>query len=83
MTFRILYFASAAAYTKKSFDLLESPMLLSELFDTLERMYPGIKEKVLKSCLVTIDLEYADLHGEKRVLAEGMEVAIIPPVSSG
>jgi len=86
--FTLLYFASASSYTSKSSESLPAPLLLSKLFDTLEETYPGMKSKILESCLVTINLEYVDLpeigsSEEGTIIQEGDEVAIIPPVSSG
>lgn len=92
--FSILYFSSASSYTKKNSESLQAPLSLSILFDELERRYPGIKDKVLSSCAVTINLDYVDIEEDcndddtmKRsssvIIGEGDEVAIIPPVSSG
>ncbi|KAL8879951.1 MAG: hypothetical protein Q9198_002542 [Flavoplaca austrocitrina] len=84
--FTILYFASAATYTQKPSEKLSAPMALAGLFQHLEEDYPGIGEKVLTSCLFTINLDYVDVHEDKMkttVIKEGDEVAIIPPVSSG
>jgi len=106
-TFQILYFASASAYTGKSSESLPAPLPLSQLFPLLEDRYPGITDKVLSSCSVSVGLEYVDLPATAstsagpglgagagtstgiedpvvdRVIGEGEEVAIIPPVSSG
>lgn len=87
--FTILYFAAASSLTGRQHDFLPSPLSITKLFDTLEDKYPGMKEKVLASCAVTVNLEYVDLaeEGEKgdagMVIGEGDEVGIIPPVSSG
>ena len=88
--FRILYFASAASFTRKSSDTLPAPMPVASLFGALETHYPGITKAVLDSCAVTVNLEYVDVEeeasGEKGggvVINAGDEVAIIPPVSSG
>jgi molybdopterin synthase sulfur carrier subunit len=88
-TFQILYFASASAYTGKQSESLPAPLPLSQLFPLLEERYPGILEKVLGSCSVSVGLEYVDLPEKStegyvdRVIGEGEEIAIIPPVSSG
>ena len=97
-TFTILYFAAASTYTNKSSDLLPAPLPLRSLFSTLESRYPNITAKVLKSCAVTINLEYVDLdldndgnvasdgaskNEDGVVIQAGDEVGIIPPVSSG
>jgi small subunit ribosomal protein S28e len=85
--FNLLYFATAAAFTKRDSETFEGPMSLSDLFDTLDTRYPGIKRSVLDSCAVTVNLEYADVvpdeGGQVYMVKEGDEVAIIPPVSSG
>lgn len=86
--FTILYFASASSFTSKDAEQLPAPLPLSNLFDKLEGQYAGIKEKVLQSCFVTINLEYVDIVDQGSedsglMIKEGDEVAIIPPVSSG
>lgn len=87
--FAILYFASASSYTKKQHDFLPSPVALAQLPDLLEKQYPGIKEKVLGSCALTVNLDYVDIEeevgkGDQGLMVQaGDEVAVIPPVSSG
>ena len=91
--FRLLYFASAASYTKKSLDDVPAPLALADLFAHLEKLYPGIEIAVLSSCAVTVNLDYVDIEDQQTVggckssnttvINEGDEVAIIPPVSSG
>ena len=85
--FTILYFATAYSYTQKTSERLPAPMPASCLFDELEKKYPGIKQRVLGSCAVTINLDYVDMDfvsgTETTMIQEGDEVAIIPPVSSG
>ena len=94
--FRVLYFASAASYTKKDSETFEAPSPLSKLFGMLEEQYPGIRKHVLNSCAVTVNLEYVDVEdvdtgsgvdqgagNEGPILKQGDEVGIIPPVSSG
>lgn len=89
-SFRILYFASAAKHTGKDFENLPAPLPVNDLFDYLETRYPSFKENVLNSCAVTVGLDYVDADtgedgnsGDGRVIQQGEEVAIIPPVSSG
>ncbi|GKZ60865.1 hypothetical protein AnigIFM60653_003448 [Aspergillus niger] len=83
-TFQIHYFASASTYTGKQTERLPAPLPLPQLFDTLESMYPGIKEKVLTSCGVSLGDEYVDVEADIQVVIHpGDEVAVIPPVSSG
>ncbi|KAL8678588.1 MAG: hypothetical protein Q9224_007103, partial [Gallowayella concinna] len=80
--FSILYFASAATYTRKASEALPAPMTLSDLYQHLEKSYPGIKQKVLTSCLFTVNLDYIDTDEEAMkatVIKEGDEVAVIPP----
>ncbi|KAI0910595.1 molybdopterin synthase sulfur carrier subunit [Ustulina deusta] len=89
--FIVLYFASASSFTSKDYDTLPAPLPVGKLFDALEDKHSGIKEKILSSCLVTINLNYVDMPNTDSedvsessvVIQEGDEVAIIPPVSSG
>lgn len=89
--FKILYFAAASSFTGKSSEHLPAPMPARGLFAALEQKYPGIGEKVLSSCALTVNLDYVDLDdddgdeasGAQREIKAGDEVAIIPPVSSG
>jgi molybdopterin converting factor small subunit len=82
--FNLLYFAAASTYTKKQSEHMSAPLPVKDLFSTLESLYPGIKEKVLNSCMLTINLEYVDFEETgASTIKEGDEVAIIPPVSSG
>jgi molybdopterin converting factor small subunit len=82
--FNVLYFATAQSFTHKTHDALPAPLPLNKLFATLEDKYAGITGKVLKSCLVTVNMDYVDVEDEDdKTIEEGDEVAIIPPVSSG
>src|SRR5262249_37684320 len=85
--FNVLYFASASSYTAREYESLPAPLPLNKLFGTLEDKYRGFKDKVLTSCLVTINFDYADIPAEgdgcSVMIKAGDEVAIIPPVSSG
>ena len=86
--FTILYFAAASTFTGKTTEHLPAPIRVRDLFTTLNETYPGIKDKVLSSCAVTVNLEYVDLDdddasGADKEIQAGDEVAIIPPVSSG
>lgn len=83
-TFTLLYFASAATMTKVSSEDFPAPMSASELYQRLEERYPGIKNKVLCSSALTINMDYINLDtSDEILLKQGDEVAIIPPVSSG
>ncbi|KAI2623603.1 molybdopterin synthase small subunit CnxG [Hypomontagnella submonticulosa] len=82
--FNVLYFASASSFTSKEFETLPAPLPLGKLFDTLEEKYNGIKDKILTSCLVTVNLNYVELSesdedSTQDIIKEGDEVAIIPP----
>lgn len=87
--FTVLYFAAAASYTGRQHDFLSAPLPVGKLYDVLDAKYPGMKEKVLVSCALTVNLEYVDLDEEASTddgaieVKEGDEVGIIPPVSSG
>jgi molybdopterin converting factor small subunit len=64
-------------------------MPVSELYDRLEEKYPGIKDHVLSSSAMTVNLDYVDVEEETAKGEDGLkiqagdEAAIIPPVSSG
>lgn len=86
--FTVLYFASASSYTHKQHDFFPGPVSLAQLPDLLEGQYPGVKDKVLGSCALTVNLDYVDVEEAGKgdqglVVRAGDEVAIIPPVSSG
>jgi len=90
--FNVLYFASASSFTGKEYEALPAPLSVDNLFDVLEEKHSGIKDKILSSCLVTVNLDYIDIpsssgsddvSNKRVVIEEGDEVAIIPPVSSG
>lgn len=90
-TFQLLYFASASSYTHRESDTFQAPLPLKDLFSVIESRYSGITENILKSCAVTINLEYVDIDEKSSngdihsdiIIQAGDEVAIIPPVSSG
>ncbi|KAF1824465.1 uncharacterized protein K489DRAFT_408839 [Dissoconium aciculare CBS 342.82] len=87
--FTLLYFAGATTFTQRPYDTLSAPFSIVELYNTLEDKYPGIKEHVLASSALTVNLDYVDVMEEiakgadALVIQAGDEVAIIPPVSSG
>lgn len=86
--FRVLYFASAASFAKQESEYFAAPMTVRKLLGTLEEKYPGIKTTILDSSLVTVNLNYVEVPEKdddphQVTIAEGDEVAIIPPVSSG
>lgn len=85
--FKVLYFAAASSYTGKDWETWPAPLPLARLFMELESRYPGIKSKMLDSCMVTVNLDYVDIpdagDADGVVIHESDEVAIIPPVSSG
>lgn len=83
-TFTIHYFATASQYTTKNTERLPAPLQLSELYPLLEGRYPGIREKVLISCGLSLEGTYVDVEEDATtVIQAGDEVAVIPPVSSG
>ena len=87
--FTVLYFASASSHTGKGHDFLPASLKITELYDVLDKMYAGFREKVLDSAAITVNLDYVDLDEESArgaecvVIGAGDEVGIIPPVSSG
>ncbi|KAJ5893132.1 Molybdopterin synthase sulfur carrier subunit [Penicillium tannophilum] len=83
-TFTIHYFATASQFTTKNTESLPAPLPLAQLSPLLEERYPGIRDKVLVSCGVSLDGEYVDVEEDaQKIIQAGAEVAIIPPVSSG
>ncbi|QSZ30329.1 hypothetical protein DSL72_004851 [Monilinia vaccinii-corymbosi] len=83
--FTILYFATASSYTSKDSESFRAPLPLSKLFETLENRYNGMIDEVLRSCLVTINLEYVDIpktgsNNVEIIIKDGDEVAIVPPL---
>ena len=86
--FLILYFAAASTFTGKTSEHLPAPVRARDVFAMLEERYPGIRDKVLSSCAMTINMGYVDVGEDdaedaNKQIVEGDEVAIIPPVSSG
>jgi len=86
--FTILYFAAASTFTGKTTEHLPAPIRVRDLFARLNDTYPGIEDKVLSSCALTVNLEYVDMDnddvsGTDKEIKAGDEVAVIPPVSSG
>ena len=63
-TFTVLLFAAAATYANAESLTLSAPMTIQDLFGTLEKRYPGIGGKVLRSAAVTVNLEYVDVDFE-------------------
>lgn len=60
--FTLLLFASAQTYTNQDTLTLPAPMTLPQLFNHLEENFPGIGKKVLRSCALTVNLEYVDFE---------------------
>jgi len=85
--FKVLYFGSASSYTGKDQEAFPAPLSLDQFFCELESRYPGIRDHVLGTCMVTVNLEYVDTSfeaGKECIqIAYEDEVGIIPPVSSG
>jgi molybdopterin synthase sulfur carrier subunit len=82
-TFQIHYFASASTYTQMQTESLPAPLPLSELFGVLESRYPGIREKVLQSCGVSLGLEYVDVEEAEREAQARTRSITSTTISSG
>lgn len=87
--FTVLYFAAATSHTERQHDFFQAPLPVTQLWDALEKRYPGFKTKVLESAALTVNLDYVDLDEEaakgdgRMIVQAGDEVGVIPPVSSG
>jgi molybdopterin synthase sulfur carrier subunit len=83
-TFKILYFASAWSFTGKEGEDLPAPLEVGRLYAFLESKYQGFRERVLRTCKVSVNWEYVDLEQDaNQVIEAGDEVGILPPVSGG
>ena len=81
MIVRVLYFASVRERLRREHDEIEvgSRATVADLWEALRRRHPGLSE-VGASLRFAVNQEYVDRqHG----LADGDEVAVIPPVSGG
>ncbi len=81
MTLHVLLFAKlrdAAGAESVAVDLT-AHATVAELRRRLAEMHPALTP-LLERCAVAVDHDFAD---DSRPLAEGNEVAIIPPVSGG
>ncbi|KIY02330.1 uncharacterized protein Z520_02468 [Fonsecaea multimorphosa CBS 102226] len=64
-TFTLLLFASASTYASGLETLhLPAPTTLRGIMATLESRFPGMRDKVLRSAAVTVNLEYVDFDLE-------------------
>jgi len=60
-TFTLLLFASASTFASNVETLsLPAPQTLRSIFKHLESQFPGFTEKILRSCAVTVNLEYVE-----------------------
>jgi molybdopterin converting factor subunit 1 len=78
---RILYFGSArdlAGVGEESVDMPDGATVAS-LWRTLDALHPGLA-KIRPICRVAVDMHYAT---DESTIAEGSEIAIIPPVAGG
>ncbi|KAJ0168113.1 Molybdopterin synthase sulfur carrier subunit [Colletotrichum tanaceti] len=84
--FNVLFFASAGSFTSTPYEAIPAPLSLKKLFEVLGERYIGIKERILDSSLVTVNLEYVDIpgpdDGDGPLIQAGDEVAIIPPAGA-
>lgn len=90
-TFTLLLFASAQSYCDDTESVqLQAPTTLKEALEELEKRFPGLGEKVLKSSQIAVNLDYVDWSWDERdvkgaaiTIQPGDEVGIVPPVSAG
>ena len=69
--FQIHYFSIASSYTGKSTESLPAPLPLPRLFLVLEDRYPGIRDKVLSSCGVSLGMDYVDVDFDEDSHSDG------------
>jgi molybdopterin converting factor subunit 1 len=77
----VLFFASAQDLAGVSHAKLElpAPATLADAEKALREGYPRLASK-LQHCRLAVDQEFS---GPDRELADGSEIAVIPPVSGG
>ncbi|KAI8875006.1 MoaD/ThiS [Backusella circina FSU 941] len=85
---KVLYFASVKDVTgieQEQIELEKDSATLVDLGTLLTTRYGNDKIKVLlEQSLYAIDMDYINKEDEKStILKDGMEIAIIPPVSGG
>lgn len=79
MQLKVLYFAALRDVVGRSEELVEATGCerVAELVSLLERRHPALR---LDGVRVARNLEFVD---DREALAEGDEIALIPPVSGG
>jgi molybdopterin converting factor subunit 1 len=79
---RVLFFGAAAdiAGTRETEMAFLPNIAANAAFENLLRVYPGLGNGFERSLLFAVNREYAT--GDE-ILAEGDELALIPPVSGG
>jgi len=83
MKVRCLFFASSRDITKvseKEYNLFLGTDT-NQFLQIVREDFPGLQE-LLKSCLLALNLEYLE-EKETKVLKDGDEIAVIPPLSGG
>jgi MoaE-MoaD fusion protein len=80
MPAHVLYFAAAreAAGLARE-ELAETPATVADLRRALERAHPALA-RVLPRCRIAVDEEFVD---DTAPIAEGAEIAVVPPVAGG
>jgi molybdopterin converting factor subunit 1 len=80
---RVLYFAASREAAGAAEETLELPpgSTAAALVADLVKRHPGLTS-VLKACVLAVNHEYVALDADL-ALAEGDEVAVIPPLSGG
>ena len=83
MKVKVLYFASAREASGLSEEAIEldGQGTTDKLMETLILRHPALGS-VMKSCVLALNQEYISRE-ELRMLTDGDEIAIIPPLSGG
>ncbi|KAL1894324.1 hypothetical protein Cpir12675_003706 [Ceratocystis pirilliformis] len=80
-TFTILYFANASTFAGCESEELAAPLPVAQLYETLEKKYPGMQSAVLSCSMVAVNTEYVDLTDEAAVICAGDEHNFHPEVA--
>lgn len=84
MPVRLLYFATIKDLLGKEGETLDLPVPMTpgELRVALIKVHPCL-ETHLRTCALAVNLEYTPWDARETCVQDGVEIALIPPVSGG